>query len=107
MFKSLTLSFVFTLVSFPLLIDPAHAMFGGPFTTGASALGYLVCRDAAELDGVKTGPEAAGCILLTFDPIGEDVTNISLSVTFDPNKFEAVPEPFYFGDFSESGAFFP
>ena len=47
----------------------------------------------------------AACFLLMADPPVAGITSISWGGTFDPNSFEILPIPFYFGDFSESGVF--
>ncbi len=105
--KTIALSSFVGVSSLLLFANSAYALIGALFGAAASGVGYVACRDAAEIDGVITDAEAAACLLLVADPIGEDITNVEFSATFDASKFEVIPEPFYFGDFSESGAFFP
>lgn len=77
--------------------SPAHAV--------------LVKEGKASLDATKhctklaPGIWKAACFLLMADPPAAGITSISWGGTFDPDSFEILPTPFYFGDFSESGVF--
>lgn len=77
----------------------------------SAAHAVLVKEGKASVDATKhctklaPGPWKGLCFLLMADPPAAGISSISWGGNFDPNSFEILPTPFYFGDFSESGVF--